>query len=86
MIGIFISVLAIGCFVGFIVQVFRGCMRVVHYILDLKTKKYLLPRVYKQQQRETLKEIFIYFGGSLLSLLILFILNWSGAMKYAILL
>ena len=55
-------------------------------ITDLKTKKHLLPSVYKQQQRESLKDIFINFGGSLLSLLTLVILNWSGVMKYAILL
>ena len=83
MLGIFISVIAIGCFIGFFVQLFRGCMRVVDYITDLKTKEHLHPRVYKQQQRETLKDILINFGGSSLSLLILVILNWSGAMKYA---
>ena len=86
MLGIFISVIAIGCFVGFFVQLFRGCMRVVDYITDLKTKEHLHSRVYKQQQRETLKDIFINFGGSSLSLLILVILNWSGAMEYAVLL
>ena len=62
MIGIFISVIAIGCFVGFFVQLFRGCMRVVDYITDLKTKEHLLPRVYKQQQRESLKDILMNFG------------------------
>ena len=86
MLGIFISVIAIGGFIGFFAQLFRGCMRVVDYITDLKTKEHLHPRVYKQQQRETFKDILINIGGSLLSLLILFILNWSGAMKYAILL
>ena len=86
MIGIFISVIAIGCFIGFFVQLFRGCMSVVAYITDLKTKKHTHPRFYKERQRLHLLDILINIGGSLLSLLILFILNWSGAMEYAVLL
>ena len=82
MISLLITLIQLGTLVGFFVGLFRGCMGVVHYISYFKYKEEMSPENYNKTKKKYLKNSLRAFAVSILSLIILFLINWSGVNQY----
>ena len=82
MISLLITLIQLGTLVGFFVGLFRGCIGIVHYISYFKYKEEMSPEIYNKTKRKYLKNSLQALAVSILSLIILFIINWSGVNQY----
>ena len=82
MISLLITLIQLGTFVGFFVGLFRGCMGIVHYISYFKYTEEMSPEIFNKTKKKYLKNALQAFAVSILSLIILFLINWSGVNQY----
>jgi len=82
MISLLITLIQLGTLVGFFVGLFRGCMGIVHYISYFKYKEEMSPEIYNKTKRKYLINSLQALAVSMLSLIILFSINWSGVNQY----
>ena len=82
MISLLITLIQLGTLVGFFVGLFRGCMGIVHYISNFKYKEEMSPENYNKTKKKYLKNSLQAFAVSIMSLIILFLINWSGVNQY----
>jgi len=82
MISLLITLIQLGTLVGFFVGLFRGCMGIVHYISYFKYKEEMSPENHNKTKKKYLKNSLQAFAVSIMSLIILFLINWSGVNQY----
>jgi hypothetical protein len=82
MISLLITLIQLGTLVGFFVGLFRGCMGIVHYISYFKYKEEMSPEIYNKTKRKYLINSLQALAVSIMSLIILFSINWSGVNQY----
>ena len=82
MISLLITLIQLGTLVGFFVGLFRGCMGIFHYISYFKYKEEMSPENHNKTKKKYLKNSLQAFAVSIMSLIILFLINWSGVNQY----
>ena len=82
MTSLLITLIQLGTLVGFFVGLFRGCMGIVHYISYFKYKEEMSPENHNKTKKKYLKNSLQAFAVSIMSLIILFLINWSGVNQY----